>query len=379
LSKPVFEVKLARNGGYWQAWYFAPDGRRQRVGLGNIAKISRRQASKRCVELANELANNPALANAGQVPELGAYLDKYLAGRADLKPGSLYSFELTGRYLRAYFGERLRLDKVTRATARDWRTALQAGAIVLPRQPGKSGGRPRGATGAVGETTVCNLTKYAKAFFAQAVEDDLIPLNPFGKLKSHASNPQRDWHYLTADDLEKLLAACPSHGWKAMLALCRLAGLRRGEAVALPWSGVDWDGRKLTVYATKTAKTSGNGGKRVVPIEPRLYDVLLAAFDAAGEGASRVCDVSTVNLNRDFEVVRTRAGLDAFAEPFQIMRRTRETSWAQQYPQGAVSEWLGHDITVSQQFYLKVPEELYAKVSGGQLPQNLPQSEEAGV
>lgn len=56
-----------------------------------------------------------------------------------------------------------------------------------------------------------------------------------------------------------------------------------------------------------------------------------------------------------------------------------ETDWAQAHPQHAVSEWLGHDIAVSQRLYLRVPEELYAKVSGRQLPQSLPQTDLAGV
>lgn len=69
-----------------------------------------------------------------------------------------------------------------------------------------------------------------------------------------------------------------------MLGLCRLAGLRRSEATALPWSAVDWDKRRLTVFATKTRGTSATGGKRVMPIDPRLYTVLLEAFGAAEPG-----------------------------------------------------------------------------------------------
>src|SRR3712207_7230032 len=54
-----------------------------------------------------------------------------------------------------------------------------------------------------------------------------------------------------------------------------------------------------------------------------------------------------------------------FRSAFQVMRRNCETDWAQRYPQYAVSTWIGHDITVSAQHYLQVPEELYRKVSAG--------------
>ena len=81
-----------------------------------------------------------------------------------------------------------------------------------------------------------------------------------------------------------------------------------------------------------------------------------------------MCNISDNNLLRDFAVIRHRAGLEAWSEPFQVMRRNRETDWAQVHPQHAVSEWLGHDITVSARFYLKVPEALYEKVAGTTAP-----------
>jgi hypothetical protein len=45
------------------------------------------------------------------------------------------------------------------------------------------------------------------------------------------------------------------------------------------------------------------------------------------------------------------------------MRRNCETDWAQKFSQYAVSEWLGHDITVSAAHYLAVREELYRKAA----------------
>jgi len=65
----------------------------------------------------------------------------------------------------------------------------------------------------------------------------------------------------------------------------------------------------------------------------------------------------------DFTVIRKRAALPAWKDAFQVMRRNCETDWAQRFPQYAVSEWLGHDITVSATHYLAVPEELYQKAS----------------
>jgi integrase len=144
---------------------------------------------------------------------------------------------------------------------------------------------------------------------------------------------------------------------------CRLAGLRRGEALELPWSAVDWENHRLTVFAPKTERYNGN--KRVVPIEPRLFQLLTDAKAEAEAEAVRICDgVSHHCLWRNFVVIRKRAHLPAWKDAFQVMRRNCETDWAQRYPQYAVSEWIGHSIEVSAIHYLAVPGELYQKVAG---------------
>jgi len=91
---------------------------------------------------------------------------------------------------------------------------------------------------------------------------------------------------------------------------------------------------------------------------------LSEAKEKATEGERRICNVSRHCLWRNFTVIRKRAGLAEWDDAFQVMRRNRETDWAQKYPQYAVSEWIGHDIMVSATHYLAVPEELYSKVSG---------------
>lgn len=142
-----------------------------------------------------------------------------------------------------------------------------------------------------------------------------------------------------------------------LIALCRLAGLRRREAVELTWSDIDWDKHRLTIIAGKT------GRRRVTPIEPKLYQLLLAAFEQAKDGEQRVCAISKYCLWRNFQAIRKRVGLPRWKDAFKIMRKNCETDWAQRYPQYVVSAWLGHDIEVSAKHYLQVPEELYDKVA----------------
>lgn len=203
--------------------------------------------------------------------------------------------------------------------------------------------------------------------FAEAVADDLIALNPFDRLRTSAPEPEKsDWHYIPVAELEALVAQCPSAGWKCMVALCRLPGLRRGEAVALPWTAVDWDKRLLTVNASKTRRT------RVVPIVPRLYEILLAAFEAAPDGQVMVCGLTGNNLLRDFDVIRKRAGLAELDEPFQMMRRSRAQDWSNEVPMNTHADWMGHSMSVSAKFYLTTAPETLAKVTGQTTAQPAP-------
>ena len=71
-----------------------------------------------------------------------------------------------------------------------------------------------------------------------------------------------------------------------LIALCRLAGLLRGEGMDLTWSDIDWEKHRLTIIAEKI------GRRRVAPIEPKLYQLLLDAFDQAENGDERVCAIS---------------------------------------------------------------------------------------
>lgn len=156
-----------------------------------------------------------------------------------------------------------------------------------------------------------------------------------------------------------------------LIALCRLAGLRRGEALGLTWSSIDWQKHRLTVIAEKT------GRRRVIPIEPKLFELLLDAFDQAKESEEWICPISKHCLWRNFQTIRRRAGLEKWKDALKVMRRNRETDWAQRYPQYAVSSWIGHGIQVPARHYLQVPEELYEKVAATnmvKLPQKLPQN-----
>jgi len=226
--------------------------------------------------------------------------------------------------------------------ASNWRSSMASGKLSL---------KP------MAEASVCIHARNAKTIFNNAVRDDLILFNPFDRLKGNAAEPDKNWKEISLEELDKLLDACPNISWKILVALCRLAGLRRGEAIALRWADVNWQEHHFAVIAEKT------GRRRVVPIVPKLYRLLLEAFNQAEEGQKQVCPVSRHGLWRNFNTYRKRAGLKRWKDAFKVLRRNCETDWAQKYPQYAVSAWLGHNIQVSARHYLQVSQELYDKIA----------------
>jgi len=307
---------------------------------------SKRQAKVKCNRLAAQLTLNPGIADTGRPIKLGDLLIRYLDSRTDLRKATLGLHWLTGEYLKEFLGAEIYINRITRAMGSNWRAAMATGKLSFD---------PKGET--MAEASVCIHVRNAKTIFNHAVRDDLILLNPFDRLKGAAAEPDKDWKYVSLEELDKLRDVCPNVGWKMLIALCRLAGLRRGEALRLLWSDINWEEYHFTVIAEKT------GRRRVVPIGPKLYQLLLDAFDKAEEGQERICHISRHGLWRNFQVYRKQAGLEKWKDAFKVLRRNCETDWAQRYPQYAVSVWIGHDIQVSARNYLQVPAELYRKVA----------------
>src|SRR6185312_9280451 len=89
--------------------------------------------------------------------------------------------------------------------------------------------------------TVHKRMMNAKQFFADALDRELISKNPFPKLKGRVrSNRARDY-FVSRDDAQKVLEACPDAQWRLLFALSRFGGLRcPSEHLGLRWGDIDW-------------------------------------------------------------------------------------------------------------------------------------------
>jgi integrase len=272
---------------------------------------------------------------------LGEFLAKYLEQRrADLAPASIKRLEFTRKALESHFGPDVPLDSIKPDTAADWRAKLLA--------EGRA------------EATVRLEIRNCKSIFGEAVRRELLTRNPFTGLKSSSIAADRT-RYVSPAEAAAISDACPDVRWRVLFGLARLAGLRTpSETHRLTWGDVDWQRRRLSVFAPKTGK------HRTVPIVPALFQTLQDAFDVAPERSERIVRLSRNNLHRSLEAILKRAGLTPWPDLWQALRRSCETQWALEFPQHVVSDWVGHSVAVSVRHYLQTPDHLLDLAAAGQ-------------
>lgn len=282
---------------------------------------------------------------------LGAWLESFMASRAELKPGSRRKLEQTQEKLLDAFGKDRAIHTITPEDAAAWRESLK----------GKG----------LSEASVKTHCGNAKTIFREAVRNEVLSRSPFAHLKGGVT-PTKNTRFVTAEETEALLAACPNAEWRLLVGLARLAGLRTpSETHLLCWADVDFDKARLRVRSPKTERHPGHE-HRIVPIDPRLMRLLQERYDAAGEGETLLVEVGA--NRRTLSAIAERAGVPAWADVWQTLRRSCEIEWAQTFPQYAVSRWIGHSITVSGRHYANsIPDELFDKVAKREAAQNAAQ------
>jgi len=211
----------------------------------------------------------------------------------------------------------------------------------------------------------------------QAVAWGLIPANPTDRVKPPRVN-HPEIVPPTVEDLQRFLAVVADDRFQALWWLIALTGLRKGEALALKWSDIDWtrytlrvlrtvaaDGGLRSIHEAKTA-----AGRRTVALSPYLEEILSAhrqrqgmereVFGQGGhwnpEGWVFCSERGTLlwpaNVNRRFRTLRQRAGLPDTVR-IHDLRHAMATLWLSQgVPVKVVSERLGHaHVSITLQIY----------------------------
>ena len=150
-----------------------------------------------------------------------------------------------------------------------------------------------------------------------------------------------------------------------VLALCRLAGLRRSDAMSLRWSAVNFEDGVITFTTQKSRKDAR------VPMCAELEQILRGAHrdtlrlddlvvpqPMPGDRARGRGLVSLSNVKRDVDSIRARAGVEKYGDPLHTLRKSCINDWARRHPPNAVMQWATHSsIHTTMKYYAQVSPE----------------------
>ncbi len=285
---------------------------------------------------------------------LGEFVADYIES-ADVSPGTKMNFKTVERNLVDYFGADKPVRSVTAADAKAFRQWLQDNEKQA-------------------ENTMRRRCGRARQFFAAAIKSKLIDANPFEGMSVTVNGSTDKERFVTEDEAQKILKACPDLQWRLIFSLCRYGGMRcPSEVLALTWENVLWDSNRIIVTSPKTKRYKGHEN-RVIPMFPELASVLNEAYEMAFD---RLDDPSAVvsgpvvtrytsadqNLRTTFEKIVKRAGLIPWPKPFQNLRSTRETELMEIYPSHVVVSWIGHSEKVARKHYLQTTDAHFEKAA----------------
>ena len=250
-------------------------------------------------------------------------------------------------------GESRTLDSITPSDAAHFKAALESQELAYVSKTGRT----------IGAATVSKHMRNCRCMFNYAIQSlNALSENPFSRL-AKVVKVSSGWHYINFDEFKKLMVAATPK-FRAMIALCRLAGLRRLEAYYLEWQDVNFDKGRIYICG-KPHWQPKDRESRSIPLCPELSAILLEAFLDAPEGEKRVCPESNImNINRNIKLSIKRAGLKLWAKPLHSLRKSCITDWAERYPIHAVKEWAGHSsIATTQGYYTQVGDGIYEQAA----------------
>ena len=233
----------------------APEGaRRKRVARTGFA--TKAEADAALSALKAEIASRGGYKTPERIT-VGAYLDRWLEARTALIGSGIR--ESTHRenrrhieqYIKPHLGA-MQLRRLDRMTVKAWAARL--------RHEGGQAGR------SLSSQTVANAVRTLSRALADAVDDDLIQMNPaLGAWKVRADS-KAEMSVWTPADARTFLDSTEEDRLAALWRLAVATGARRGELCGLEWGDFSDAPSRLKI---ERALVAGDGGHHFVPPKTR--------------------------------------------------------------------------------------------------------------
>ena len=291
------------------------------------------------------------LSRAGLVPPrqqaaaeatLGAHLAAVFATLGTQKKNTAASYQRARRLLEEFFGQDRLLAGVCPGDADDYKAWL-----LRKFSP----------------ATVSIDLRRAKQFFRLAVRRRLLTESPFADAKCGSQINESRREFVEQETIERVIAACPNHGWRMAFALPRYLATRMpSEAEKLKWSDVDWEKNVITIREPKVEHHAGRG-IRIVPIFPELRPHLELAYRERPAGAVYIVPpaVGGKNLRTRATQIIKDAGIIPWKKTFANLRvsRLNELVRDRRFASHVITAWVGNSEKVRRDHYLLVTEADY--------------------
>jgi len=353
LTKNVKHVKSGQVTYWVLRWFDMAGHRRSQVVCkddpswydksGQFIKKWEKQFNKLVARVETDLAQKYKDVRPGAMT-LKDFFDKYFELRKnEREETTLQRYMDTANYMRYHFGDDKKVDTIDPLAAAEFKAKLAAGELAAATKAERKR--------KVSSTSVIVHVRNAKAMFNYGRKVmKVISDNPFAEM-SGSDKTATKWDYISKKDFLALFnAATPN--FKALIALARLAGLRRMEAYYLEWNDINFDKNEICI-CDKPHWTPKDKELRYIPMCKELSAILTEAFHNAPEGAIRICPkTNPMNIDRAIAGTIKRAGLKFWKKPLHSLRKSCIQDWTETFPLTDVKCWAGHSsIDTTQRFY----------------------------
>jgi integrase len=279
---------------------------------------------------------------------LSTFLDDFLERNGkSKKPGTLEVWRQVIALLNEYLPD-IALADVTKGHAKKFHEDLKGRGLA--------------------STTIHKRIGFARQFFEDAVDWELIPANPFNRVKTQSTSLKSNVE-VTRETIAQVMKHCDPT-WQLIIALSRYGGLRcPSETLSLRWSDIDWEQSRMSIPEPKVEHHEGRG-VRSCPIFPELRPYLDRAWAAWQESddetdyvvnkpayrAAADTGEGWKNSNLRTQLIKKlrKAGIPPWKRLFHSMRASRQTELEKEHPIHVVCSWLGNTEAIAKKSYLLV-------------------------
>lgn len=382
-SKKVELHRVKRKGDrvVWMMRWRATDGRRYGETIGDVEKITKREALRIIRERQSGMDTGQLHATRPTKRTLSQFRD-YIrdAARTSVRPRTVEAITQAFDHAIAALGAEIHVASITPAHVGRIKAYL-----VDTRKRSNA--------------TVHKTLSHLRAAFQRGIKLRVIHDNPFQRFDLRPVEAKQA-RLFTRDEIDAMIQAAPSEWWRAFIRLAFTSGLRRDELLHLRWDDIDLESGVVQVRNRPTGRFSIDGQEypmlawsaksrssyRAVPIpadtaaalrawrkrrtdagNPYLFLSLqrLQALAPDAGGTPRRSDAVLVNnALRGFRSVQRAAfGDDCTLGSIHDLRKSYGTILAGVVPMHVLKEYMGHStIGTTAKFYTRVQDSDAAKV-----------------